>query len=172
MHEKELYFVEVYPIQNLSVIWRRHHYWCVTTHFEELRTSKMIFRVRYIWDQVNAFWKKRNKSALLSAILTHFEQFRKRHFAWLALFVLFQKCSHNFYLYDRRSGGKLFLSCLSLCPPLWNFNLANNFWTVSARALIFHMSISCDETFPLVPLFLTLRPWPWSFTHFLKTLNY
>ena len=24
---------------------------------------------------------------------------------------------------------------LSFCPPLWNFNLANNFWTVSAREL-------------------------------------
>ena len=42
------------------------------------------------------------------------------------------------------------------CPPLWNFNLANNFGTVSARALIFHMSIPCDKTFPQVPLFFTL----------------
>ena len=29
-----------------------------------------------------------------------------------------------------------------------NFNLANNLWTVSARALIFHMSIPCDKIFP------------------------
>ena len=36
---------------------------------------------------------------------------------------------------------------MSFCPPLWNFNLANNFWTVSARALIFYMSIPCDKTF-------------------------
>ena len=42
---------------------------------------------------------------------------------------------------------------LSFCPPLWNFNLANNFWKVSARALIFHMSIPCDKTFPWVPWF-------------------
>ena len=43
---------------------------------------------------------------------------------------------------------------LLFCPPLWNFNhLANNFWTVSARALIFHMSIPCDETIPWVPFF-------------------
>ena len=28
-----------------------------------------------------------------------------------------------------------------------NFNLANNFWTVGARALIFHMNIPCDKTF-------------------------
>ena len=90
-------------------------------------------------------------------------------------------------LRDRRSGGILFLSCLSLChsvilsfcnsvilsfcPPLWNFNLANNFWTVSARALIFHMSIPCNKTFQWVPLFFTLWPWPWSLTYFLKTLT-
>ena len=34
-----------------------------------------------------------------------------------------------------------------------NFNLANNFWTVSARAFIFHMNIPCDNTFLWVPLF-------------------
>ena len=28
-----------------------------------------------------------------------------------------------------------------------NFNIAYNFWTVSARGLIFHMSIPCDKTF-------------------------
>ena len=60
---------------------------------------------------------------------------------------------------------------LSFCPPLWNFNLANNFWTVSARALIFHMSIPCDKTFPWIPLFFTLWPWPWSLTYFCKTLT-
>ena len=41
-------------------------------------------------------------------------------------------------------------------PLFDNFNLAYNFWTVSARALIFHRSIPCDKTFPWVPLFLTL----------------
>ena len=37
-----------------------------------------------------------------------------------------------------------------------NFNLANIFWTVSARALIFHMNIPCDKTFPWMPLLLTV----------------
>ena len=55
---------------------------------------------------------------------------------------------------DRRSGGILFLSCLSFCPPLWIFNLANNFWTASSRALTFHMNIPCDKILPWVPLFL------------------
>ena len=38
-----------------------------------------------------------------------------------------------------------------------NINFANNFWIVSARALIFYMSIPCDNTFSLVPLFLCPR---------------
>ena len=68
-------------------------------------------------------------------------------------------------LRDWRSRGILFLSCLSICPPLWNFSLAYNFWTVSARALIFHMSFPFDKTFPWVPLFFfTLLPWPWHLT--------
>ena len=62
-----------------------------------------------------------------------------------------------------------------------NFNLAINFWTVSARALIFNMSIPCDKTFPGAQLLFILWPWlpiffypvtlTWSFTHFLKTLT-
>ena len=39
------------------------------------------------------------------------------------------------------------------CLPHWSFNHANNFWWVSARALIFHMSIPCDKTFPREPFF-------------------
>ena len=31
-----------------------------------------------------------------------------------------------------------------------NFNLANNFWTVSARALVFHISITSNRSFPLL----------------------
>ena len=36
---------------------------------------------------------------------------------------------------------------LSFRPPLWNFNLANNFWIASARVLIFYMNIPCGEIF-------------------------
>ena len=69
--------------------------------------------------------------------------------------------------------------CVPLFVALWPWslthfrknNLANNFWTVIARALMFYMSITCDTTFPWVPLFFTLWPWPWSFTHFWKTLT-
>ena len=67
--------------------------------------------------------------------------------------------------------GILFLSCLSFCPPLWNFNLANTFWTVSARALKVHLSIPHAKTFLWVPTFFILWSWPWSLTHFLTTLT-
>ena len=59
---------------------------------------------------------------------------------------------------------------LEFDPFFENFILAYNFWTVSARALMFHMSIPCDKTFSWIPLFFTLWPWPRSLTHFLKTL--
>ena len=42
---------------------------------------------------------------------------------------------------------------LEFDPFFENFNLAYNFRTVSARALIFHRSIHCDKTFTWVPLF-------------------
>ena len=60
---------------------------------------------------------------------------------------------------------------LSFCPLLWNLNLANNFWTVSAKALIFHVNIPCDKTFLWVPIFLTMWPWPWSLNHFFENFN-
>ena len=64
-----------------------------------------------------------------------------------------------FYAPEIEDRGHIVLSCLSFChslsrPPLWNFNLANNFWTVSARALIVHLSIPCDKTFPWYHYFL------------------
>ena len=68
--------------------------------------------------------------------------------------------------YAPKIEGHIVFVILSFCPPLWNF--ASYFWTVSARALIFHMNIPCDKTFSWVPLFFTLWPWPWSLTHFLK----
>ena len=51
-----------------------------------------------------------------------------------------------------------------------NFNFANNFWIVSARALLFHMSIPCNKTFPWVPFFLSCDL-TLEFDPFLKPLN-
>ena len=49
-----------------------------------------------------------------------------------------------------------FLPCdLDFDPFLKNFNLAFNFWTVNARALIFNMRIPFDKAFLSVPLFFT-----------------
>ena len=49
-----------------------------------------------------------------------------------------------------------------------SFNLVNNFSTVSARDLIFHMSIYYARHFFGTNIF-TVWPWPSSFTFFLKT---
>ena len=45
----------------------------------------------------------------------------------------------NFYAPDRIIGGILFLSCLSVCLSVVNFNLRYNFWTVRDRDFIFGM---------------------------------
>ena len=73
--------------------------------------------------------------------------------------------------WDWRLQGILFLSCLSFHKSVWNFNLANNFWTMKTRALIFHMGIPSCKTFQRVPTSFTLWPWPWSLNFFQKTLT-
>ena len=82
------------------------------------------------------------------------------------------------YFYVSRSKIGAYCFCpvcrsvfLSFSPPFWNFNLANNFWTVSDRAFIFHMIIPCDKNFPWVSLFFTLLPWPWSLTQIFENFN-
>jgi hypothetical protein len=56
--------------------------------------------------------------------------------------------------------------CLSVCK---NLNIGYIFWMASDRAFIFHMCVPYNKTFLLVPKCLTL--WPWSLTHFSKTLT-
>ena len=73
--------------------------------------------------------------------------------------------------FDNRSTSFLcilVLSCVSFCNSIRNFNHANNFSTMSARSLIFHMSISFDKNFPWIPTFLTSWPCHWSLTSLIK----
>jgi hypothetical protein len=63
--------------------------------------------------------------------------------------------------------ARLFV-CLSVCK---NFNIGHIFWMVNDRAFIFHMCVPYDRSFLLIPKSLTLWPWPWSLTHFPKTLT-
>ena len=82
--------------------------------------------------------------------------------------------NNEFYAPRSKIGGHIVFVLsviLSFCHSLWNFNLSYKFWTVSARALIFHMSIPCDKTFPWVsiifdPVTLTLE-----FDPFKKNFN-
>ena len=53
---------------------------------------------------------------------------------------------------------------------LWKkLNLDNNFWTKSDWALILHISIPCDKTSLMIPIFFTLWPWPWLWPTYRKT---
>ena len=70
-----------------------------------------------------------------------------------------------------------FVLSLSVIPSLFHsliclrLHLANYFWTVSPRALIFHTSIPSNKMLSLVPTFFSRWPWPWSLTYFLKNVN-
>ena len=72
------------------------------------------------------------------------------------------------------SPGVGILVCVrvSICCVDKNFNLSHNFPTITDRDLMLYMCIPYDKSFHLVPLFFfTLWPWPWSLTHFWKTLT-
>ena len=58
------------------------------------------------------------------------------------------------------------LFILSFCK-----SVANSFWSVRVRDLIFHMSIPIRKTFPWIPTILTLWSWLCTLTYFLRTLN-
>ena len=82
---------------------------------------------------------------------------------------------HEYSLWWDLSMGTIFFT---LWPWPWSLThyLANNFWTVSVRALIFHMSTPCVKTFQCVPIFLPcdldLGVWPYFITLTLvKILN-
>ena len=89
---------------------------------------------------------------------------------WNLLSSSGEKEFFNFYApRDRRSGGILFLSCLSFYHSVLLSKTLTLLITVSARALIFHINIPCDKTFLWVPFFfyrdLDLGVWSifWNF---------
>ena len=63
---------------------------------------------------------------------------------------------------NRMIGGILFLSCLSVCLSVVNFNLRYNFWTVRDRDFIFGMHTPLMTPFQMTPRSMTLWLWPWS----------
>ena len=69
------------------------------------------------------------------------------YFTWVILVTRPSRGYHDFLPWTLAFELDLFLE---------NFNLANNFWTVSAWALIFHIGIPGDKTFPYIRLFFTL----------------
>mgnify|MGYP003691486653 CR=1 FL=1 len=66
--------------------------------------------------------------------------------------------SLHFYTPVIENGGIYFVLYVIriFCPSIWNFNLPNNCSIMSARALLYHMSIPCGKTFPWVLTFFTL----------------
>ena len=52
-----------------------------------------------------------------------------------------------------------------------NFNIGHNFWMACGVTFIIHMCVPYDKPFLLVPNVLTSWSWPWTLTHFSKTLT-
>ena len=63
------------------------------------------------------------------------------YFTWILIFLVIRPFLGYHYFFDTVT------LTLGLSDISENFNLADNIWTVSSRALIFHMSIPCDKTF-------------------------
>ena len=79
---------------------------------------------------------------------------RLSYFKW---YSLWQDLSHHTIIF--------YLVNLTLIK---NFNLGHNWWTVRDQAFIFHMCISCDKTFHIIPVFDLVT---WTLTYFSKTLT-
>ena len=80
-------------------------------------------------------------------------------------------CCVAFYAPEIEDRGHFVFVLSVILSSSLKFNLADNFWKVSSGALIFHMSIPCDKTYPWVPLFFLLVTLTLENDPFLKTFN-
>jgi hypothetical protein len=102
--------------------------------------------------------------------LTHFSKTLTLaiSFEWQVIRLSYFICVSLWH--DLSIDTKLFdLVTLKFDPLFKNFNIGHIFWMVSDRAFVFHMCVPYDKYFLTVLSFLTLWPWPWSLTQFLKT---
>ena len=53
----------------------------------------------------------------------------------------------------------------------FKFHLDYNLWAIEHRTFKFHMCLPFDKTFPTIPKYSTLWPWPWSLTYICKNLK-
>jgi hypothetical protein len=78
---------------------------------------------------------------------------------------------HIFLCPVSKDRGQIVFWTVRLFVCLQKLNIGHIFWMASDKAFIFHMCVPYDGTLLLVPKVLTLWPWPWSLTHFSKTLT-
>jgi hypothetical protein len=139
-----------------------------------LMCSQSIFLCLFCWffmplyRKIGAysFWPVR-LFFCLSVCLSVCKNFNIGHIFWMVSdrALIFDMC----VLYDKTLLLVPKFVTLNLDPLFKNFNIGHIFWMASDRAYIFYMCVSYDKTFLLVPNCLTL--WPWSLTHFSKTLT-
>ena len=95
------------------------------------------------------------------------------HILWIHCLTLCHHFSHLYFLWQDLSVDTKIFDFVTLTLTfdllLKKLNLDHNFWSKSYRALILHISVPCDKTFLLMPIFLTKWPWPWLLPTFGKT---
>jgi hypothetical protein len=121
----------------------------------------MFLNRRYLLCLINSSHTPSNFVQLLS---THWQSACD----FLEVFGHFLKNLHvvelsNFYASRSKTWGHIDFVLPVILSSAENFNLGYNFWMIGTRALIFHMNVSCNKTFPWVLKYLTL--WPWCLTY-------
>ena len=112
--------------------------WSLIIHYFSLNLSWITF-MKCLWN-VNENAMNLLLEILKSRIFIHKKKVDE--FSWIYSSAL-----------KIEGGGEGYCFC-PVCHSV--FNLAYDFWTVSARALIFHMNIPRDKTFPWATIFFIL----------------
>ena len=130
-----------------------------------LNKFKVIFpssTLQFTHSQISMSWQKKKKIIQLTWVWMIIFQIIVVHVVQDSCFILLTLKSVSFTvtvllkiafcppLLRKRGDIKSHSSvCQSVCHK--NFNLGNNFCTITGRALIFGMCVLCNKTFPMVP---------------------
>ena len=155
------------PCVNILTLWPWS--WSLTlfcnfyigNNFWTVGARAFVFHMSFAWDKT---------FQLVPTILTLWTWTLTYFFKALSLRITFEQWDLEFWFFSWIQ--KIVTLTLEFDLLFGNFNFVNtcNIWIVRAKAFIFHMSNLSIRTFPWVPTFLTLWPWPWSLTYILNTL--
>ena len=137
--------------------------------------NKILCFEKLLWHNINIFYELRFKlSCVFNGTVRHLKMNLIKVLTVSNNEIWDEVNPHPFYATKIEDGGGYRLpSCRSFWNSVLNFNFANNFWRVGARALILHLIISGDNSFlhNHIRTFFILWPCPSSLAYFSKTLT-